>query len=112
MPSDMTMKWPSTGIVRCHLDDDVGVGWDDLNIATLGIKRVGEGSAGPVASSWSPCSQDKEIVPVKMDWVCGYRRVVDDEADGGVGAEVVDVPLDNVSARRKGGDEDLFTSGS
>ena len=34
-----------------------------------------------------------EVMAVEMHGVCGGEGVFDDDADGGVGAEVVDVPL-------------------
>jgi hypothetical protein len=77
----MAMKWPSARIVRRHLEDDVGVGRHDLDIATLGILRVGEGSSWPVTSPWRAGCEDEEIMPVKMYWVRCDGRIIDYETD-------------------------------
>lgn len=37
--------------------------------------------------------EDIEVMAVKVEGMSGRRIVIDDEADGGVGAKVVDVPL-------------------
>lgn len=100
MPGDMAMKRPSSGVVRRQLDDDVGVGGHDLDVATLGVLWIGEGPAWEVPCAWSAGCQDEEVMAVQVDGMGCNGGVVDYEADGAVGAEVVDVPLEEVSMRR------------
>jgi hypothetical protein len=103
MPSNMAMQRPGAGIIRRELNYDVRVGCDDLDIPTLWIQRVGEGfcRSDPVAGVRCSRGEHKEVVSVKMDWVCCEGGVVDYEADGAVRAEVVDIPLEFVSLRKK-----------
>jgi len=96
MPGDMAMQRPSTGIVSCELDHDVGVSGDELNVASLRVCCVGESLARVVAGVRRAGCEDEEIVSVEMHGVGGEGWVVDYEAYGGVGAEVVDVPLKNL----------------
>ena len=61
----------------------------DLDVAALGVVLVGD-LAVPGARAFG---EDVEIMPVQMHGVGSGKFVMDDDADGGVVAEVVDVPL-------------------
>ena len=96
MPRDMAMERPHAGIVHVKLNHDIpgraaGVGGrQDLHVAALRVVDVGD---SPVPGARSR-GQDEEVVAVQVHGVGGEGDVVvDDEAHGGVGAEVVDVPL-------------------
>jgi hypothetical protein len=64
MPGDMAMKWPGSRVVSCKLDDNVGFRRDDLDVATLRILGVGEGSVRKIAVAWSAGCQDEEVMAV------------------------------------------------
>jgi len=53
MPGDMAMKWPGSRVISSKLDDNVGVRRYDLDVATLRILGVGEGSVRKIAVAWS-----------------------------------------------------------
>jgi hypothetical protein len=93
MPSNMAMERPNSRIVRIELHYHVTLRPNQLNIATLGVVAIGDGDPVPVSG---PFVQNLHVVPVKMHWVRGGGGVVDDDADGGVGAEVLSVPFGGV----------------
>ena len=90
MPCDMAMERPYPRIVCVDLPHDVPAGRKQLHVAALGV--VGIRYADPVPVSRA-LVQDEHVVAVEMHWVCGWCWVVDDDPDGGVGAEVLDVPF-------------------
>lgn len=98
MPRNMAMRWPHSRVVRLEFNHYVtrpvfSPGLQDLRIPSLWIALVH--NRRPVPSS-NAFGQHPEIVPVEVHWVVAARhtdKVVDDETDRGVGAEVVDVPL-------------------
>ena len=61
-----------------------------MGIATLGVLRIDDGDAVPLTG---PVVEDPEIVPVEMHGVGVGVIVPDVDTDGGVGAEVYDVPF-------------------
>lgn len=90
----MAMERPHAGVVGVVLQHDVsrrsgGARLDELYVATLGVLLVGDGAV-PGADA---LGEDVEIVAVQMHGVGGREFVLDDDADGGVVAEVVGVPL-------------------
>lgn len=92
----MAMEGPHPGIVGFELQHQVpGLGahtrLDQLRVSPQRILKVD--GAVPVAYAFG---QDPEIVPVQMHRVgsAAYEELVlEDDADGAVGAEIVDVPL-------------------
>ena len=94
MPRDMAVEGPRARIVRVVLQHEVRrvrgrAPLDQLHVAALRVARVRDGAVpGPEAFG-----EDVEVVPVQVHGVRGDEGVVDDEADGGVGAEVVDLPV-------------------
>ena len=97
MPRDMAMKRPHTRIIRLVLQDNIPRltrriihGLQQLHIAALRVHLLD--TAVPLADA---LGDDPEVVPVEMHGVGDVvaEVVVDDDADGGVCAEVVDVPL-------------------
>ena len=94
MPRNMAMERPHARIIRIVLQDDISrsgrtARLDDLHVATLRVGLMGY-FAVPGADAFG---EDVEIVAVEMHGVGGWEFVLDDEADGAVVAEVVDVPL-------------------
>ena len=97
MPRDMAMEGPCARVVGVVLQDNVArVGGratlDELRVATLRVLCVRDLSV-PAAGAFG---EDVEVVAVEVHGVGGDEFVVDDEADGGVGAEVVDGPVGGV----------------
>ena len=100
VPRDMAMERPHAWIVRVELQNQVS--WllypvfgdarlDKLRVATLRVREVHVPLPLPCALSQHP-----EVVPVQVHGVRGpahVEEVAQDNADGGGGAEVVDVPL-------------------
>lgn len=75
----------------------------------MGVQGIGErfGWSDPVASVGCSRGEHEEIVSVEVDGVCGEGEVVDYEADGAVGAEIVDVPLgEEISMREESEERD------
>ena len=115
MPRDMAMERPHARIVRVILEHDIArrassARLNDLHIATLGICLVND-CAVPGSDA---LGQDVEIVAVEMHGVGGWELVLDDDTDGAVGSEVVDVPLGVKGIRDValiGEDEDRVTIG-
>ena len=115
MPRDMAMERPHARIIRLVLQHDVarhagGAALDELHVATLGVVLVGD-CAVPGADA---LGQDVEVVAVEMHGVGGGEFVLDNDADGAVVAEVVDVPLGVVGVGEValvGEDEDRMTLG-
>lgn len=89
MPRDVAMERPHAGVVRLVLQHEVPVRLHELDVAPLGVGLVDDGAV-PGAGAFG---QHVEVVPVEVHGVGGGEVVVDDEADGGVVAEVVGVPL-------------------
>lgn len=87
------MQRPHAGVVGVDLDDKIAGrvrrALQELHIAPLRVLRVGDRSV-PGAEAFR---QDPEVVAVEVHGVRERGAVADDEADGGVGAEVVHVPL-------------------
>ena len=98
MPRDVAVEGPRAGVVGVVLQDDVGrvrrVGGalDELGVAALRVLRVGD-DAVPGAET---LGEHVEVVAVEMHGVGRDEGVVDYEADGGVGVEVVDCPVGRV----------------
>ena len=94
MPRDMAMERPHARVIRLVLQHDEarcawGAALDELHVATLGIELVSD-FAVPGADA---LGQDVEVVAMEMHGVGGGKFVLDNEADGAIVAEVVDVPL-------------------
>ena len=94
MPGDMAMEGPDARIIGEVLEDDVagrggGTPLDELDVAALGVLLVDDGAV-PGADA---LGEDVEVVAVEVHGVGGRELVLDDDADGAVVAEVVDVPL-------------------
>lgn len=98
VPRDVAVEGPRAGVVGVVLQDDVGrvrrVGGalDELGVAALRVLRVGD-DAVPGAET---LGEHVEVVAVEMHGVGRDEGVVDYEADGGVGVEVVDCPVGRV----------------
>jgi hypothetical protein len=98
MPRDMAMKGPNRGIILGPLENNI-TGCDGsiiglsrlhkLNVAHLGVRWV-DNCAIPCTYTFI---EDMEVVAVKMDRMGHEKEVVEDQADGGVGAKIEDVPL-------------------
>ena len=115
VPGDMAMEGPGAWVVGVVLQHNVrggtvGLGaLDKLGVAALGVGSVGNGLAVPFAVTFG---EDVEIVAVQMHGVGGDEVVVDDEADGGVGAKVINVPFGGIGeVARVGEGEDGVASG-
>ena len=98
MPRDMAVKWPHPRIIRIILQDQIS---RRISIFTpLHNLHIAAGGGGVICDFAIPFplafGEDEEIVPVEMHGVVGADVVADDEADGGVGAEVLDGPLGGV----------------
>ena len=94
VPGDVAVEGPDARIVGVDLHDDVAghgrrASGQNLHVAALRVVRVGDGAV-PVSGAGG---QDLEVVAVHVHGVGGDEVVAHDEADGGVLAEVVDVPL-------------------
>ena len=94
MPRDVAVEGPRARVVRVVLQDDVGrvrgvAVLDELGVAALRVLRVGD-AAVPGADA---LGEHVEVVAVEVHGVGGVELVVDDEAHGGVGAEVEDGPF-------------------
>lgn len=88
------MEGPRAGVIGVVLQDNVcRVGWgatlDQLRIAALRVRLVGDLTV-PLSEA---LGEHVEVVPVQMHGVGRYECVVDYEAHGGVGAEVMDGPV-------------------
>ena len=95
VPRDMAVQRPHPRVVRVELQHRVPglprrrvLRLHDLRVAALRVRGVV--SPAPAAL---PFGQDPEVVAVEVHGVGGGGVVVEDYADGGVGAEVVDGPL-------------------
>ena len=96
MPRDVAMERPDAWIIGLVLQDNVA--WfgegdglsEDLYVAALGVLLMGY-RAVPETGAFG---EDVEVVAVEMHGVGGeWKEVVNDQTDGRVGAEIVDVPL-------------------
>ena len=96
MPRDVAMERPDAWIIGLVLQDNEA--WfgegdglsEDLYVAALGVLLMGY-RAVPETGAFG---EDVEVVAVEMHGVGGeWEEVVNDQADGRVGAEIVDVPL-------------------
>ncbi len=100
MPRDMAMERPHARVVRDVLQHDIPrrgrrTRLHELDVATLRVGLVDDGAV-PGADA---LGEDVEVVAVKMHGVRGAEFVLDDDADGAVGAKVVHVPLGVVGVR-------------
>ena len=97
----MTMQRPHSRVVRIELDD--GIPWGiivlprlhDMRISPrrIRIRQAGQGTFIQVAEA---LGKDEKVVAVEMHGmggVGGVDVVVENDADGGVIPEVVDIPL-------------------
>ena len=94
VPRDVAMEGPRARIVGVVLQHDVcrvrgRAALDELRVAALRVFLVRDGAV-PFAET---LGEDIEIMPVEMHGVGGEECVVDYEAHGGVGVEVVDGPF-------------------
>ncbi len=96
MPVDVAMEGTDPRVIGLVLDDEVArlatvgaAGLEQLDVAPLRVLDVLHGAV-PGADAFG---EDVEVVSVEVHGVGGGEVVADDDADGGVGAEVVDVPL-------------------
>lgn len=90
----MAVKGPRAWVIGIILqNDESGIccraGLDELYIPTLRIMRISY-DAVPGSCTFG---EHVEVVAVKMHRVGGPDFVVNYEADGGIGAEVVHIPL-------------------
>ena len=96
VPCDMAMEWPNTRIILDELENQktwritcaIGGRLDDLRVTSLPVCIVGD--SVPRAHA---VGEDVEVVAVEMHRVGDRGAVVEDDADGGGVAEVVDVEL-------------------
>lgn len=90
MPRDVAVERPHAWVVRLDLEHNVPVAPQHLGVAALRVLGVGQRLAvpGPVAFG-----QDVHVVAVDVHRVNGDVEVVEDDADGALAAEVVDVVL-------------------
>ncbi len=86
----MAMERPRARIIRIVLNNNVSERRQVLRISALGIFRIRDAYAIPLAG---PSVQDVHVVPVEMHGVRGGVVVPDVDADGGIRAEVHDVPF-------------------
>ena len=97
MPCNVAVEGPRAWVVGIVLQNNVSrvrcrATLDQLYVATLGILRM---SNDTVPGSCS-LSEHIEVMPVKMHGVGGYEFIVDYKAHGGIGAEVVDIPIGGI----------------
>lgn len=88
------MEGPSAWIIRLVLQDNVSrfrhrATSDQLRIATLRVLRVGD-DAVPFSGT---LGEHVEVVAVKVHGMGCQECIVDHETHGGVGVEVVDIPV-------------------
>ena len=107
MPRNMAMERPHTRIISVEFQHQIprpsprfGC-LKDLRVAPLGIDGVD--GAVPFADAFG---YDPEIVTVEVHGVGGGDFVVQDDADGGVGAEIVDVGVERVGCVSLVGEEE------
>ncbi len=94
MPRDMAMERPHARIVGLILQDKIPRGSSAaplhyLHVTTLSVLLIDDDSI-PRSHTFG---EDVEVVPVEMHGMGSSEFVLHDEADGGVVAKVVDVPL-------------------
>lgn len=94
VPCDMAMERPDSRVICDVLENNIprcgsGARLHNLHVATLSVLLVSD-LAVPGSDA---LSQDVEVVPVEMHGVRGWELVLDNDADGAVVPEVVDVPL-------------------
>lgn len=100
VPRDVAVEGPDARVVGVVLDDEMtgsgrGTGLQDLDIPSLRVRGM-DGGAVPRAGSFV---HDPEVVSVEVHGVGGGEEVANDELNGRVLAEVVDVPLRVVGIR-------------
>lgn len=94
MPRNVTMQRPHPRVVLLELKDHISVARNDMDVAAQrvggvdGIWRAGVGTRSGL--------EDEHVVAVEMDGVGRGNGIVDDDTDGAVGAEVVNVPLGRI----------------
>ena len=94
MPRNMAVERPHTRVVSVVLQHDIarrssGTTLHNLHVATLGIRLVDDFAVpGPDA-----LRKDVEVMAVQMHGVGGRELILDNNSDGAVVAEIVDIPL-------------------
>lgn len=86
----MAMERPHPRIIRIQLHHHIPVRLQQMHVAPHGVIWVDDRGAVP-----GPCAlvQQVHVVAVHVHGMGERRLVVDDDAEAGVGAEVVDVPV-------------------
>ena len=85
----MTVHWPDSWIIREVLNDKISIRLNDLHVTPLGVEDVFHiAIPGP-----HTLSQNVKVVAVQVHRVCNWSGVVNEDADGGIGSKIVDVPL-------------------
>lgn len=90
MPCNMAMEWPDARIICVDLPNNMTSWWQKLYVATLWVIGISDRHTVPASGT---LMENEHIVPVEMHWVGCRGRIVDDDADGGVRAEVFDIPF-------------------
>ena len=94
MPCDVAMERPHAWVVCIILQHEVArcassTRLHELHVAALSVVLVCDGTV-PGADAFG---EDVEIVAMKMHGVGGRERILNNDADGAVSAEIVDVPF-------------------
>ena len=106
VPRDMAVERPDARVIGCPLQDSVAVCGEDVDVSALGVGGVGD-CAGPGSGTGGEdgpgglvgCAgvgdviRDLHFVAVDVPGVAGWGVVCENDSYGGVGADVVDVPL-------------------
>jgi hypothetical protein len=87
---DVAVEWPGTGVIGFELDDGVAGCRNKKRVAPEWVVRIDDCAAVPSAG---PRSKDVKIVAMQVHWVDCEARICEQDAYGGVTAEVVDIPF-------------------
>ena len=103
------MKWPDAGIIRSHLEDEISVTWNDLDIAALRVVRVNNGTAVPgtnadiedehvvllvtISKSNLRYSVQENTDPMQVDRMSQEEGVFNNDPDRRVRPEIVNIPF-------------------
>jgi len=90
VPRDVAVERPDTRVIGGDLPYDVPTNREELDIATLRVLWVGDGDTVPLAGA---LMENEHVMAVQMHRVCCWRGVVDNDTNGRVGAEILDVPF-------------------